>query len=209
MGPRQEAGERTQLRLRPASAASTSSQDWKGAASVDRVRRQSSSIRREVGFSSRDAQPGYVKIVRAGGIAAGDPRIVVRNRLGLFVVQHAPSDLARGIEDRGLMLVQSRACRSARRVRRDAPANSARRTGCCGFPCPAATCCGAGRRRARPVTRRAPALLVFPDQAVGDVQVHVAGFHSFTGVRMAAPLPFSSTTTNLASSVLLALRPTT
>jgi len=33
--------------------------------------------------------------------------------------------------------------------------------------------------------------------------------HSFTGVRMGAPLPFSSTTTNLAGSVLLALRPTT
>ena len=33
--------------------------------------------------------------------------------------------------------------------------------------------------------------------------------HSFTGVRMGAALPFSSTTTNLAGSVLLALRPTT
>jgi hypothetical protein len=36
-----------------------------------------------------------------------------------------------------------------------------------------------------------------------------AEHHSFTGVRMGAPLPFSSTTTNLAGSVLLALRPTT
>jgi len=33
--------------------------------------------------------------------------------------------------------------------------------------------------------------------------------YSFTGVKMGAPLAFSSTTTNLAGSVLLALRPTT
>ena len=33
--------------------------------------------------------------------------------------------------------------------------------------------------------------------------------HSFTGVRTGAPLAFSSTTMNLAGSVLLALRPTT
>ena len=33
--------------------------------------------------------------------------------------------------------------------------------------------------------------------------------YSFTGVRTGAPLAFSSTTTNLAGSVLLALRPTT
>ena len=33
--------------------------------------------------------------------------------------------------------------------------------------------------------------------------------HSFTGVRIGASLPFNSTTTNLAGSVLLALRPTT
>jgi hypothetical protein len=33
--------------------------------------------------------------------------------------------------------------------------------------------------------------------------------HSFTGVKMGAPLPFNSTTTNLAGSVLLALHPTT
>ena len=39
--------------------------------------------------------------------------------------------------------------------------------------------------------------------------LHRAAHHSFTGVRMGAPLPFSSTTTNLAGSVLLALRPTT
>ena len=38
---------------------------------------------------------------------------------------------------------------------------------------------------------------------------HGAEHHSFTGVRMGAPLAFSSTTTNLAGSVLLALRPTT
>ena len=38
--------------------------------------------------------------------------------------------------------------------------------------------------------------------AVGKYGCH------FTGVRMGAPLAFSSTTTNLAGSVLLALRPT-
>jgi hypothetical protein len=38
---------------------------------------------------------------------------------------------------------------------------------------------------------------------------HGAEHHSFTGVRMGAPLAFSSTTTILAGSVLLALRPTT
>ena len=36
-----------------------------------------------------------------------------------------------------------------------------------------------------------------------------AEHHSLTGVRIGAPLVFSSTTTNLAGSVLLALRPTT
>ena len=41
------------------------------------------------------------------------------------------------------------------------------------------------------------------------VGAHGAEHHSFTGVRMGAPLAFSSTTTNLAGSVLLALRPTT
>ena len=41
------------------------------------------------------------------------------------------------------------------------------------------------------------------------VSPHGAEHHSFTGVRMGAPLAFSSTTTNLAGSVLLALRPTT
>jgi hypothetical protein len=41
------------------------------------------------------------------------------------------------------------------------------------------------------------------------VRPHGAEHHSFTGVRMGAPLPFSSTTTNLAGSVLLAFRPTT
>jgi hypothetical protein len=28
-------------------------------------------------------------MVHAGGVAAGDPRIVVRGRLGLFVIRHA------------------------------------------------------------------------------------------------------------------------
>jgi len=43
----------------------------------------------------------------------------------------------------------------------------------------------------------------------GGHGAHGAEHHSFTGVRIGAPLPFSSTTTNLAGSVLLALRPTT
>jgi len=38
---------------------------------------------------------------------------------------------------------------------------------------------------------------------------HGAEPHSCTGVRMGAPLAFSSTTTNLAGAVVLALRPTT
>ena len=38
---------------------------------------------------------------------------------------------------------------------------------------------------------------------------HGAEHYSFTGVRTGAPLAFSSTTMNLAGSVLLALRPTT
>jgi hypothetical protein len=33
--------------------------------------------------------PHHVKIVHAGGVAAGVPRIVARGRLGLFVVRHA------------------------------------------------------------------------------------------------------------------------
>ncbi len=43
----------------------------------------------------------------------------------------------------------------------------------------------------------------------GGHGAHGAEHHSFTGVTMGAPLPFSNTTTNLAGSVLLALRPTT
>jgi hypothetical protein len=43
----------------------------------------------------------------------------------------------------------------------------------------------------------------------GGHGAHGAEHYSFTGVRMGAPLPFSSTTTNLAGSVVLALRPTT
>src|SRR5882724_7526674 len=39
--------------------------------------------------SSRQGQPRHVKMIRAGGVAAGDPRIAVRGRLGLFVGRHA------------------------------------------------------------------------------------------------------------------------
>jgi hypothetical protein len=59
----------------------------KRAASVRRAGTPSLSIRREVGSSSRDGQPRHVKIVHAGGVAAGD--------LGLFVVRHALQDLPR------------------------------------------------------------------------------------------------------------------
>src|SRR5262249_49184385 len=38
---------------------------------------------------------------------------------------------------------------------------------------------------------------------------HGAAYHSCTGVRMGAPVAFSSTTTTLAGAVVLALRPTT
>jgi hypothetical protein len=46
-------------------------------------------------------------------------------------------------------------------------------------------------------------------QLIGGGWAHGAEHHSFTGVRMGAPLAFSSTTTNLAGAVALALRPTT
>jgi hypothetical protein len=67
-----------------ARAASTSSQDWKRAASENSAGTPSSSIRREVGSSSRDGQPRHIKIVHAGGVAAG-----------LFVVRHPGQDLPR------------------------------------------------------------------------------------------------------------------
>jgi hypothetical protein len=64
----------------------------KSAASVNSAGTPSSSIRREAGSSSKDRQPRHVEIVHAGGVAAGDPRIVVRGRLGLFVVRHPGQD---------------------------------------------------------------------------------------------------------------------
>src|SRR5207302_5665197 len=60
----------------------------------------------------------------------------------------------------------------------------------------------------RPAFRHRPTA----DLAQTDCGVHGAHgaeHHSFTGVTTGAPLPFSNTTTNLAGSVLLALRPTT
>ena len=73
-------GDDAQLGLRPARTASTSSQGWKRAASANSTGTPSSSIGREVCTSSADGQPRHVKIVHAGGVAAGD--------LGLFVVRH-------------------------------------------------------------------------------------------------------------------------
>jgi hypothetical protein len=57
-------------------------------------RTPSSSIRREVGSSSRDGQLRHVKIVRAGGVAAGDP--------GLFIVRHALQDPRQDLAPIGL-----------------------------------------------------------------------------------------------------------
>jgi len=63
-----------------------------GAISVaNRVGTLSSSIRREVGSSTRAGQPRHVKIVHAGGVAAGD--------LGLFVVRHPARISARVFRD--------------------------------------------------------------------------------------------------------------
>ena len=45
--------------------------------------------------------------------------------------------------------------------------------------------------------------------AAGVAGCTAAEHYSLTGVKSGAPLPLSSTTTNLAGSVLLALRPTT
>src|SRR3984893_3874516 len=47
--------------------------------------------------SSRDGQPRHVEVFHAGGVAAGDPRIVVRGRLGLFVVRHPGQDLGQDL----------------------------------------------------------------------------------------------------------------
>src|SRR5712691_5709674 len=46
-----------------------------------------------VGARMSPKQPRHVKIVHAGGVAAGDPRIGVRGRLGLLVVRHSGQDL--------------------------------------------------------------------------------------------------------------------
>ena len=65
-------------------AASTPGQDWKPAGSVNSAGTPSSSIRGEVGASSRASQPRHVKIVDAGGVTGGD--------LGLFIVRHPGQD---------------------------------------------------------------------------------------------------------------------
>src|SRR5207245_1111790 len=88
-----ESGISAGMMVSSARAAFTSSQDWKREASVNSTGTPSSSIRREVHSSSRDGQPRHVKIVHAGGVAAGDPRIAVRGKLGLFVVRHPGQDL--------------------------------------------------------------------------------------------------------------------
>ena len=55
---------------------------------------------------------------------------------------------------------------------------------------------------------RSPRLCPSTSHSPGT-RAHRATHHSCTGVRMGAPLAFSSTTTNLAGAVVLALRPTT
>jgi hypothetical protein len=62
-----ESGILAGMMISSARAASTSSQDWKRAASVNSTGTPSSSIRREVGSSSRGGQPRHVKFVHAGG----------------------------------------------------------------------------------------------------------------------------------------------
>src|SRR5690349_5218151 len=68
-----------------ANAASTSSHDWKRAASVKSARTPGSSIRSEVGSSSMDAHLGDVEVVDTRGVAAHDLR--------LLVLRHARQDL--------------------------------------------------------------------------------------------------------------------
>ena len=69
-------------------------------------------------------------------------------------------------------------------------------------------------RRKRTSTTLRPAFRNRPTADLAQMDcgghgAHGAEHHSFTGVTMGAPLPFSNTTTNLAGSMLLALRPTT
>src|SRR5580704_8548952 len=69
--------------------------------------------------SSRAGQPRHVKLVHAGGFAAADPRIVVRGRLGMFVVRHPGQDLRQDLprlRERRLaarIVRDARSCRSA------------------------------------------------------------------------------------------------
>src|SRR5262245_4114897 len=74
-----------------ASAASTSSHDWKRAVSLNSARTPGSSMRREVGSSSMGAlpPPGHVEAVHARGVGAHD--------LGLLVLRHAGEDLAQDL----------------------------------------------------------------------------------------------------------------
>src|SRR5438552_17735943 len=71
--------------------------------------------------------------------------------------------------------------------------------------------CSAPKRTStppRPAFRNRPTADLAQTDCAGH-GAHGAEHHSFTGVTTGAPLPFSNTTTNLAGSVLLALRPTT
>ncbi len=66
------------------------------------------------------------------------------------------------------------------------------------------------RTPAGPTRRAVPTPVeLFEVLARSNLAIAGAEHHSVTGVRTGAPLAFSSTTTNLAGSVLLALRPTT
>src|SRR5256885_12441430 len=73
------------------SAASTSSHDWKRAASVKRAGTPGSSIRSEVGSSSTSVHLRHVEPVHARGVPADDLRLLVFGHPG----QNLREDLAR------------------------------------------------------------------------------------------------------------------
>src|SRR5262249_56464808 len=78
------------------------------AALVSRAGTPTSSIRGEVGSSSRDGQPRHVEIVHAGGVAGGD--------LGLFVVRHALQDLRQDLARLGKRRLAVRIVRAPHHV---------------------------------------------------------------------------------------------
>src|SRR5262245_12635469 len=80
-----------------ASAASTSSHDWKRAASVKSARTPGSSIRRDVGSSSMGTHLRRLEPVDARGIAADDLRLLVLGHPGQDLGQDLPRLRERGL----------------------------------------------------------------------------------------------------------------